>query len=290
MIKQTVDLLAKLGLGEYRTIQKVYVLMKSYLKSDFAEINGHKMFLDKEDTLSLSIRGVWEKFETECIKKILTKEMVVIDLGANIGYYTLIFAKLVGPQGKIFAFEPEPNNFDLLKKKTLINGYQNVVLEQKAISNKNERLKLYLDKKNLGAHKLFFTHADQKFIEVDVITLDDYFNNYDGNIDFIKMDVEGSEILIIEGMSNLLKKNTNIIMMVEFAPILIKKAGRNPEELLEILTKHDFKLFELNPKKESIMRVNIPELLQRCTTTRQNSTNLLCVKGNLNGNLIKVIS
>ncbi|MCG2725697.1 MAG: FkbM family methyltransferase [Elusimicrobia bacterium] len=134
------------GLSKFYPIRVIDGFISSHFKTDFAKVQGHKMFLDPEDNLALSTCGVYagESFMTEFVKKVIKKGDIVLDLGAHIGYYTLIFAKLVGNEGKVIAFEPSPNNFALLKKNIGINGYKNVILKQKAVSNKNENIKLYL--------------------------------------------------------------------------------------------------------------------------------------------------
>ena len=107
-------------------------------------VEGHKMFLDSVDTFHLCTNGYHEPIETDLIKKHVKRGDVVLDLGANIGYFTLILPRLVGEEGKVFAFEPDPENFALLKKNVEINSYQNVVLVQKAVSNRNGKATLYL--------------------------------------------------------------------------------------------------------------------------------------------------
>jgi len=117
LYKKSEDFLSQRGLNRYFIVRASSDILRSHLKSNFVEVNGHKIFLDSLDSLRLSINGIYEEFETQMLKKIINKEETVVDIGANIGYYTLIFAKLVGDKGKVFAFEPEPNNFELLKKK-----------------------------------------------------------------------------------------------------------------------------------------------------------------------------
>jgi len=113
------------------------------------------------------------------IKKYIQRGAVVLDAGAKIGYFTLIFARLVGDEGKVFAFEPAPENFALLKKNVEINGYQNVVIEQKAISNKTGKARLYLYEDHKGKHRIFDPGEGQQFIEIETIRLDDYFEQID---------------------------------------------------------------------------------------------------------------
>src|SRR3990172_1939329 len=104
------------GLRKYPFVRIMKNYMISQAKSDFAIVQGHKMYLGPKDSLNLSINGVYEDVETEFVKKIIHEGDIVLDIGANIGYYSLIFAKLVGKLGKVFSFEPEPYNFSLLNK------------------------------------------------------------------------------------------------------------------------------------------------------------------------------
>lgn len=213
------------------------------------------------------------------MKKEIKKGNVVLDIGANIGYYTLIFAKLVGEEGRVYAFEPDPTNFALLKKNVEINGYKNVVLVQKAVSNNSGRIKLYLSKNNMGDHRIYDSGEDgRQHIEIEAIRLDDYFEHFEGRIDFIKMDIQGAEGGAIQGMYNLLNKNNNVKIVTEFWPIGLKRFGTDPEEFLRLLIKLGFKLYEVNEQDKEIKPVNIPRLLEIYTPVKGNFTNLLCVK------------
>ena len=91
--------------------------------------------------MRLSTRGYYEPFITAFVKDMIKEGDIVIDIGAHIGYYTLLFSKLVGKTGKVFAFEAHPDNFTLLKQNVETNGYTNVVVENKAVSNYNGKIK-----------------------------------------------------------------------------------------------------------------------------------------------------
>ena len=275
--KKAVKILSGHGIGNFYPIKVIHSFVISYLKSNFAEVQGHKMFLDSKDSLCLSINGVYEPFETELVKKEIKKGDVVLDLGANIGYYTLIFAKLVGKRGKVFAFEPDPTNFSLLKKNVEINGYKNVELVQKAVSNKTGKIKLYLCEDNKGDHRIYNSHDGRQSIEIEAIRLDDYFKNYNGAVDFIKMDIQGAEGGAIQGMFNLLKKN-NVKIITEFWSIGLKRFGIDSEECLKLLIEFGFKLYEVNEREKKIKPVNVPKLLEVYTPKKENFTNLLCLK------------
>lgn len=266
------------GIIKFYPVRVIHSRIFSHLKSNLVEVQGHKMFLDSKDSLRLSIYGVYETFETELVKKEIKNGDVVLDVGANIGYYTLIFAKLVGEKGKVFAFEPDPTNFALLKKNVETNGYRNVILVQKAVSNKTEKTRLYLSEDNKADHRIYDSHDGRQSVEIEAIQLDDYFKDYDGRIDFIKMDIEGAEAAALQGTLNLLKKNKDVKIVTEFWPIALKRFGVNPEEYLKSLREQDFRLYHINEQEKKIEPVSIFELLETYNLERENSTNLLCVK------------
>lgn len=284
MYKRSIGILGGRGLQKYSIIRAGNNFLKSHLKSNFVEIDGHKMFLDSLDSLSLSTTGVHEELETEFVKKAIKKGDVVIDIGANIGYFTLIFARLVGDEGKVYAFEPEPANFNLLKKNVETNGYQNVVLVRKAVLDKTGKTKLYIASDTNAAHRItdakeLYQFRNQESIEIDSVRLDDYFRDYNQKINFIKIDIEGVESVAIKGMSSLLRRMNDIKVMVEFVPYFIKKLGIEPEEFIQLLKEFDFKIYHFDRKKGTIKPVDLHQLLDRYKPEKLTSTNLLCVKG-----------
>lgn len=255
--------------------------MNECSKDMFIKVQEQRMFLDKRDSLGLSVRGIYEPFETETVQKEIKEGDIVLDIGANIGYYTLIFAKIVGENGKIFAFEPDPTNFLLLKKNVEINGYKNVILIEKAVFNKTEKARLYLSDNTAIDHRIYnpiYKNENRKSINVEAICIDNYFENYAGKIDFIKMDIQGAEASAFQGMSNLLKKNDAIKIITEFFPNGLKAAGTSSEEYLKLLTDSDFKLYDINEQEKKMQSVDVNELLKIYTPEKNNYTNLLCRK------------
>lgn len=250
-----------------------------------SQVQGHEMFLDAKDSLRLSINGIFEPFETQLVNTQIRKGDIVLDIGANIGYYTLIFARLVGEQGKVFAFEPDPTNFSLLQKNVEINGYKNVELVQEAVSNKTGKLRLYLSEDNKGDHRIYDSHDDRESIEIEATRLDDYFRNYDGVVDFIKMDIQGAEAGAVQGMCDLLTKQKDVRLVTEFWPIGLKRSGVEPDEYLKLLLELGFRLYEVSEAEKRIKPVNIPELLQIYTPERENFTNLFCLREEWSGDL-----
>lgn len=211
---------------------------------------GGRMFLDSKDSLLLSIRKNYEPDHVNLMKEKVKSGDYVIDIGANIGYYTLLLAKLVGPDGKVFAFEPDPENFRVLEKNVKLNGYKNIIIENKAVTNENGKVNLFMSNINKGDTKIYQTPEEMREggksdYEVDSIKLDDYFNENKEQIKFFKMDIQGVEPLAIMGMMSILK-NYGLDFTVEFSPDLLSAAGLNPKDFLELLNKNGFCIFDLD--------------------------------------------
>jgi len=267
------------GIGKLYPIKAFHKFIVSRITARFTVVDGNKMFLDPEDAMRLSITGIHEPLETAIVKKQIKKGDVVLDIGANIGYYTLIFSRLVGKMGRVYAFEPDPCSYALLKKNVEINECSNVVLLQKAVSNKSVKIKLYLCEYNSMDHRIYDSHDNRKFVEIDAIKLDDYFKNYHKKINFIKMDIQGSEGVAVQGMSYLLKKNKTVKIITEFWPTALKKAKTQPKDFLNSLSKQGFKFFDVNEQKMKIKPITVAEVLKTYDIENEEVfTNLLCIK------------
>jgi len=274
--KKAAGILKRCGLVNFYPVRVVGKFLRRRLGTTFAIVDGHKMSLGEKDALGLSIFGVYEPLETELVKKEVKKGDVVLDIGANIGYYTLILARLVGDGGKVFAFEPDPTNFALLRKNVEANGYNNVALVQKAVSNQTGKTRLYLNPDKAADHRIYESGDGRQSIVIEAVRLDDYFKNFNGKIDFIKMDVQGAEGRVIQGMLNLLKKNHNVKIAMEFAPNSLQKSGTAPADCLNLLTGLGFNLFEIAEQEKEIRPVDIPWLLKVYAMDKKGRTNLFC--------------
>ena len=241
-------------------------------------VQGHRMWLDDKDTLELGRRGIYEPTETDLLKRELKPGQTFVDIGANIGYYTLIAARLVGPAGRVFAFEPDPANFALLKKNVERNGYDNVVLVGKAVSDRTRSARLYRSETNRGDHRLYDSRDGRKSLRVQAAALDDFFLNRDKTIHLIKMDIQGAEAAALAGMKALVRKNRRLKLITEFSPTALKNSGSKPSQYLKNLGKMGFKFWEISEKEKSLRLVKPPALLNRPWTGADDYTNLFCVK------------
>jgi len=260
--------------------------------------NGFKCYLDGRDEGVSPFIYFVKSFETSVIR-VLEKEikngMTVVDIGANIGIMTLVMARAVGEKGKVYAFEPEPHNFEILKKNVEINNFKNVILINKAVSDTNGINLLKLDSKNYGAHSLHskvIPHYNGKKIKIKTVTLDTFFKNK--NIDLLKIDVQGGEGNVFKGAKNILKRNIKIIM--EFWAEGIRLTHNDPLKLLKELKRNGFfinfikKDYYVHSYPEQVIkackRVIIPSFLNKNVTGEVNLF-LRKTKGNEKDILIK---
>lgn len=245
-----------LGLNRIPILMKVCARIYGKVKPKnliMTEAQGFKIWLDPKDdgvTPHLLLRGVFEEHETKLFKTLIKSGMVVIDIGANIGYYTLMASRLVGPKGRVIAFEPEPHNYELLERNVKANGLNNVMLHKKAVADKSGAIELFVDSQNYSNPTIGKNRFGERAhkISVESITLDEFVvKELDGaNIDFIKIDVEGAEGHIIKGAQNVLTRQRPIITM-EFWPQALRNAGTEPADLLNKMTEFGFSISTIKP-------------------------------------------
>ena len=256
--------------------------IESSLKTNHAEVWAGKMFLHPNDTFRLSVHGIHGAHDLKIFKDNVKNGDNVVDLGANIGYFTLILAKLVGPTGKVFAFEPDPRNLTLLKKNIEYNNYKNVIIVPKAVSNVNDKCTLYVGQKTFGQNRIYKPEKTdtQKFVPTDseTIRLDDFFkaNNLLDKISFIKMDIEGSEFLALSGMKEILKLNKNIKIFTEVETSYLEDAGSSYDQFIDVLTENKFTLSLADNRNEALIKVDRSQLKKILSSG--DSVNILCVR------------
>lgn len=278
--KNGINALSGHGLTRNKFLKKSFETINSvaitHLKESMVEIDGHKIFLDEKDSLRLSYNENYEIKESEIVKNEINSGDNVIDIGANIGYYTLLFARLVGKNGKVYAFEPDPYNFQILKKNIAINGYENVILEQKAISEKTGVLKLFRSEENYGMHRIYQSKWCKEPINIDSIKLDDYLKNLN-DINFIKIDIEGAEYGALQGMKSIIEKNENLKIFTEFVPSSITEYGVEPKTFLNFFLRNGFTILHVGSNKTINNENEIDEFIKNYPEPDFVS-NLLCKK------------
>lgn len=263
-----------LGLERIPFVAKIYQsITKRLFKNSITlvEVHGQKMYVDTAFGITLGASGTYlsERLMTEVFMEQLKEGMNVVDVGAHVGYYTLLAAKMVGEKGKVFAFEPEQSSFDLLVKNIEVNKYHNVVAVKKAVMDKSGAAEFYVNDVS-GSHSMVNKKEHQKPIVIEAITLDKYFTNR--KIDILKVDVEGAEVPVLKGASSVL--SGNVKLFIEFAPEAIAKAGFTPSEFLDILYGYGFKIQVINEASHALGPIT--KVLEICKETGY--ANLFCYK------------
>jgi len=265
-------------------LKQLYGFLFRLCKPDgvvLVKCNDISMYVDTRDqgvAIQLLSRGNYEPQETELIRQHIKSGDTVLDIDANIGYFTLLMSKIVGPQGRVFAFEPDPDNFALLQKNIALNNCPTVIAVPQAASDRNGLLKLYLSSSNLGMHRTYPSRYCQNSVEIQAIRLDDYLRDMNVSIDFIKIDTEGSELAALAGMAETIKKSSPLKLLTEFAPCSIQEFGRQPRAYLELLQNWGFRLLHVNEQTTHTTPADTELLLREYTPENEKFTNLLCLK------------
>lgn len=262
-------------------------------KPESVIFHGYKIFLDPNDNLELSIWGENHPInpELKIIEQSIKSGDIAVDVGGNIGLVTLFLARQVGPTGKVFTFEPEPNNIALLRKNVLTNACENVIIVTKAVLDKSGRVDFFLSDFNVGDHRVYdpkekiggwaakgavyekIISGSRKKIVVEGLSLDEFFHNAP-RPDFIKIDVQGAEGGVIRGALHTLKSAPSVKILMEFWPAGMRMFGIDAGETLKMLAEGGFDFFDISKSKAA----DIQYLLSRYTIENNKSTNLFCVK------------
>ncbi len=174
---------------------------------------------------------------------------VVVDIGAHIGFFS-IFASTLARNGKVFSFEPMPENFMLLSENIAMNNIRNIAAFNQAVGAKDGKQEIFLSEHNTGGHSFFHTKKNsEKTITVPVVSLKSFMKSHNLNaIDFLKMDCEGAEYQILFNLSRETLQKIKKISM-EFHNIDDKN---NAEALKTYLEKNGFKVMLQNDSRRML--------------------------------------
>src|SRR5882762_1467823 len=145
------------------------------------------------------VYGTWEPEVVKAVTEVVHEGFVAIDVGAHHGYYALILSRLVGPKGRVLAFEPMPPNFQILTENVDLNHCANVEVVNKAVLDKSARLDASPRNEKDSASFSLLSNQNAQSIGVDAISLDDFLTHREGRINFIGIDAEGAEGMVLKG-------------------------------------------------------------------------------------------
>ncbi len=247
--------------------------------------NGIPMWVDTRDRViatHLLGEGIWEPLETAAFLEHAREGMCVFDVGANIGYYTLLAARTVGSSGRVFAFEPEPRNFALLARNVGENGFTNVRLVNAAVSNRKGVMRLHLDDANFGAHSFeegSVRTSSGRSVEVATVLLDGFADEaraFEAGV-LVKIDVQGAEALVVGGALELLGLE-KITVFLEVWPEALARAQADTVRLLAELEDLGFQFEDVEAPEKERHPLRTAEILETCRSRSQKWMNLLLTK------------
>lgn len=178
----------------------------------------------------------------------------VLDVGANIGYTAAVLARATDPNQKIYAFEPEPSNFEILQETARQPEFEGkIVAMQCAVGAQSGSTDLWVNDHHHGDHRVITerfrsTYPGLKKVNVDMVSIDGFLETRQENISFIKIDVQGYELAVCRGMRNTLERNPELSVILEFAPSAMRDLGFEPSQLIDFFAERGFSIYQVCPR------------------------------------------
>jgi FkbM family methyltransferase len=224
-------------------------VLRHLRRSDRLDWNGFTLFYGPPDIgliNQLYLHGEYELATQKLMADVLKPGMTFVDLGAHIGLFTLLAARLVGPTGRVFAFEPTPRTRALLQRNIAINGMERcVTVAPLATSDKKAKVR-FVENPISDASSVAQPDETEHIIEVDATSLDDYFGALGfPPVHFIKMDVEGQELKTLLGMAQVVAKNPDVKVVFEYHRAQMARCQIAPADLFGALKKLGFSRYSV---------------------------------------------
>jgi FkbM family methyltransferase len=219
-------------------------------------LDGHMLYLDTRDrslTPTLLMHGRWERRVSAVLARVLKPGMRAVEVGANIGAHTIEIAELVGPTGHVTAFEANPRTADLLRTNLDVNGLlERCEVRVEAAGDRSGTITFYGLATHHGSSSTIAFDADflarigdrATEIQAPCTRVDDVVS---GRVDLIKIDAEGSEPFVFDGMTETIRRNPAVQILCEFNPSLLRRAQREPREFLQARMAEGFVLRVITP-------------------------------------------
>lgn len=193
------------------------------------------------------LRGSFENEERMFVEQILRPGMVVLDIGAHHGYYTLLASQKVGPQGRVIAFEPSVRERRKLLKHLQLNACTNVQVEENALGETVGIEKFFIvEGRETGCNSLRppAVRKSTYVVEVPITRLNEYVQLQNlARVDFVKMDVEGAELAVLKGATDFLERRPRPIIFCEVQDLRTRPWGYPAREIVDFLRQRGFRWY-----------------------------------------------
>lgn len=229
------------------------------------EMAVHQRF-DRYLSYGIHELGTWEPFETELVLRLLEPGDTFVDIGANIGWYTLVAGLRVGAEGRVFSFEPDAENFAILRHNVRRNLRRSMArvatLERKAASDRDGRGRIYLSDDNMGDHRIHSDGASRSSRSIREVRLDGYFKSMRRRLSLVKVDTQGAEPNVYAGFRERLLRDRPVLLS-EFWPFGMAPSGRSVGEVLNFFDALDGRCFIIDGEGESLVPISTEDLRRR---------------------------
>jgi FkbM family methyltransferase len=221
------------------------------------EVLGSRMRLDlREYTQRRFYYHCYEAEEARFLDRWLRPGDTMVDVGAHVGLFVLYGARQVGPSGVVHAFEPVPYNYERLVANVALNGYDNVRLNRAAVGDRAGEVSLGLyEQSSVGTGTGGYSVDGQygSSITAPLVKLDDYLaDSVEGRVRLLKIDVEGLEPQVLDGLAETLRASPPDAIMFELFARMLEKHGSRPGELYELLEDAGYRLYELDRRGRTV--------------------------------------
>jgi FkbM family methyltransferase len=255
----------------HRSLIKHFILVRRPVLLKLAHFKIYVRLDDMAVGAWIMAKHGYETHVTEVMCPFLKPGVVFVDIGANIGYYTLLAASRIGQEGKVIAFEPSDNNCVLLRRSLRANGFDNVELYPHAVADVERTVGLDMDFSN---GQISLGDPLTSTYQVQAVTLDEFLKD-EPRIDIIKMDIEGAEWLALQGMHQLIQRHRPAIF-TEFHPVALETvSGITPELYLSQLRDLEYEVFLVRTDGQGYTRHSNDEIMKRLTRSGGTHLNLL---------------
>ncbi len=231
-------------------------------------IDGQTMKVRSRDVLQRQFFwfGAYEKDTTELLTSLIQSGMTVLDIGANVGYFTLVAARCVGPAGRVIAFEPVPDNHALLEENVSLNDRQNVTVERLAVSDSNSFVKMFLYRKDVNSGMASMLGEEENSsvatCQVQTCSIDSYLADHGiTQAHIVKIDVQGGEGKVLDGMMEMMGHETGPSIIWELNPSVLASYGDSTDRLIKTLSDKGYKSFLIGSKKLTSIKPNASDNL-----------------------------
>ena len=225
--------------------------------------DGRRLYVDPRSIMYRHVYfiGEYERFISNLVRQIVKPGDVCVDVGANIGWHTTLLRSVAGDTGRVHAFEPMPNMFQLLDKNVaLLTESRNVIVNNIALGDENTSVALHVFAGLTEGQSSIsdMGRSDFETFDCRMATLDSYLNQH-GNPDitFAKVDIEGAELMMLRGAEALFKQKTPPMLIVEMALATSTSFGYVPNDLIEhIRSRASYEFFALDEVSDTLTQID----------------------------------